>query len=269
MPRSFTHSLSLRATRSATIPLSHRASLPGHQGSYRLGQIRELEYIARIGWVKPLLSAVRANRRLEHLVLRWRQHRLSDLAFAIDTRLNYLPNLTERIDEPMRRVVASLSESSQPLAEYLRRRLALRITDRKALSDVLIAASSFMSESRALFENLAEFYREFTKECFGQASIGTKASYEAMARMTRRRGWATALQTKRHDILHRRSLWLAFDIDLDRQPLFEPIFLLNWRPGSHRLKDTIRRETVLEIRQRLPEAAHTMRDRLIKRVKAV
>jgi hypothetical protein len=232
-----------------------------------LGKVLEVEYIARLGWATPLLIAVRANPRLKRTLRAWRRQRLSDLAFAIDTRLSYLPVLTQRMDETMRRVAENLSEDPQPLAELLRRGAGLRITDRKALNETLVAASAFISESRALFEHLAEFYREFLKTCFDRGPLDPKASYEALARMTRRRRWATALHEKRHDILHRRSLWLAFDIDLNRTPMFEPIFLLNWRPGSHRPKDTIRVETIRDISHRLPEAAYTMQRRLLKLVK--
>jgi hypothetical protein len=50
--------------------------------------------------------------------------------------------------------------------------------------------------------------------------------------------------------------------------MFEPLFLLNWRPGSYRPKDTVRMKDLREIRVRLVEAAFRMRDGLIHRVKA-
>jgi hypothetical protein len=78
-------------------------------------RILEVEYVANLGWAKPLLTAAGQKPQLRLLLKRWRGHRLSDLAFAIDTRLACLPQLTKSMDEDMRRVIDNLGEVSHPL----------------------------------------------------------------------------------------------------------------------------------------------------------
>ncbi len=230
--------------------------------------VLEVEYIARRGLVKPLLIAARDSLQLQPLLGRWRNHPLSDLAFAIDTRLDYLPELTRVLDEHVRQLIDNILEASTPLMKFVGQRFALRVTDRRILNRTLISAAVLISESRALFENLADFYTRFLGEAF-QEKVDKKSGYEAIARMAKRRRWVRALHEKRQLLLHYRSLWLAFDVDLDRIPLFKPIILFNWRPGSRRAKDTLQVETVHDIQRWLPHVADSMMRRLVRRVKAL
>jgi hypothetical protein len=229
----------------------------------RQGQILEVAYIARLKWANPLYAELQKRPDLAKRLKK--SHRLLDLGFAIDTRLMFLPDLTQQANESLEQVVGDFSNASPSIAEHLAKGIAITVHDRRALNRALINTTSFIAECRACFENLAEFYREFAQLFLGQ-SISKLASYKAVAEMARRRGWASKLQSVRHDLLHYRSLWLAFEIHLERQQMYEPLFMLNWRPGSYRPKDTITMRQLNEIRSRLVEAAYGLRKKLMRRL---
>jgi hypothetical protein len=214
-----------------------------------------------------LLNAIAAKPKFSGQLRRWPRTRLPDLAFAIDTRVTYLPQITEAANEHLEALGHDIAADWGRFTVCVADGGAFPFTNRKALNGALMVASSFIAESRACFENLAEFYREFSAQYFA-SHVDKPASYDAIGKMARRRGWVRILGAKRHDVLHSRSLWLAFEYHEHRQQMFEPLFLLNWRPGSYRPKDTVRMKDLREIRVRLVEAAFRMRDGLIHRVKA-
>ena len=135
-----------------------------------------------------------------------------------------------------------------------------------ALRRVLLGATSFIAESRSCFENLADFYREFMRHYFGE-SVSEKQSLERIAQSTSGAKWAENLRGLRHDVLHDRAPWLAFELTGGTSP-FEPVLVLDWRVGSQETGDAVSFETLRQIRAGLVEAVLRMRDELVDRVNA-
>jgi hypothetical protein len=61
--------------------------------------ILEINYRARVGWAHPIRRAIDGNPVLAARDKSWRKGALSDLAFAIETRLMYLPQIITFIDD--------------------------------------------------------------------------------------------------------------------------------------------------------------------------
>lgn len=227
----------------------------------------EVVYEAAVHWVHPILVALQAKPSLADKYAQWGQRRLSDLAFAIETRLGYLPEIIKSVDENLERLGNQLSQAAD-IDRYIQEGIAYRFQDLAALRRVLIGVSCFIAESRSVFENLADFLREFLAFFFSD-NLAEKDSYEAIAQMAAGSDWAEQLRRIRHDLLHERSLWMRFDVDPRRKPRFEPEFLLNWRPGAVEQGDYVKLETLRAIRNGLAEAAELLRRRLIERLNRI
>lgn len=224
----------------------------------------EVVYEAAARWAHPILAELRAKPFLGEKYAQWGHHRLSDLAFAIETRLGYLPEVIRFVDENLERLGKELS-SGIDIDRYVRDGIAYRFQDLAALRRVLFGVCCFIVEARSLFENLASFFREFLA-FFLSESLSERGSYEAVAQMARSSDWAEHLRRIRHDLLHERSVWIRFDVDPSRQPKYEPEFVLNWRRSSTGPEDCVKLETLRAIRDGLAEAAQVLRRRLIERV---
>ena len=130
-------------------------------------------YLAQ-NWGQFLVGACQRQPLLNSFMTGRRGSPLSDFAFAIDTRLGYLPALTEALD----RTVMNAVRSTPKLAyELLRTGEGFEI-DRRILDGALIAAATFVSESRALFENLASFYGTFLEQALRQPARDPKAQLQ-------------------------------------------------------------------------------------------
>ncbi len=138
----------------------------------------------------------------------------------------------------------------------------------EALRRVLIGANCFIAESRSCFENLATFYREFLHHYFGK-EVSKPSSYEKVAQATRDPQWATDLRNFRHEVLHDRAAWLAFEILPEQLPKYGPILVLNWRPGPLAPEDYASLDSLRRIRAGLREAVVGLRDELIRLVVSV
>jgi hypothetical protein len=90
---------------------------------------------------------------------------------------------------------------------------------------------------------------------------------EALARTSRGDGWKE-LARIRHDLLHERSLWLAIEVKRKGRPRYEPLFVLNWRPGSVEPKDCVTLQTLRIIVVGLHIAANRLVKLLIRRIRA-
>lgn len=141
-----------------------------------------------------------------------------------------------------------------------------RFQNDTALRRVLLGATSFIAESRSCFENLANFYREFMRHYFGE-SVSKTQSRERIAQSTSGATWAENLRGLRHDVLHHRAPWLAFELTGGTSP-FEPVLVLDWRLGSRGTGAAVRFEILRQIRAGLAEAVLRMRDELVGRVNA-
>jgi hypothetical protein len=69
--------------------------------------VLEIEYHGMAPWVLPLRAAIEANPALSVRDAEWQQGPLSDLAFAVSTRLGYFADLMNLVDE---NVAAALKE---------------------------------------------------------------------------------------------------------------------------------------------------------------
>jgi hypothetical protein len=58
--------------------------------------ILEIAYHGAARWAHPIRAAIQANPALAQRDKAWRESRLSDYAFAIETRLTYLPQIITR-----------------------------------------------------------------------------------------------------------------------------------------------------------------------------
>jgi len=235
-----------------------------------MSTILEVTYHTTFPWALPIRAAIESKPALRARDAKWGQGRLSDLAFSISTRLGYLPDVIGLVEENLATLGVDLVNRGTETARRTREGKAYGFTfaDYKAVRRVLIAAASFIAESRAGFENLSDFYREFLANYFDY-NVGDKAAgYAAVASMTVCPQWATDLKNARHDVLHERSMWIAFEVR-DTSPRYEPLLLLNWRPGRFQSKDCIKFQTLREIRDGLLEAAEGMRHRLIQRIETL
>jgi hypothetical protein len=230
----------------------------------------EIAYYTMSQWAHPIRAAIDSKRSLQLRDAQWSQGRLSDLAFALSTRLGYLRDIVRFIDGNLAVLGADLDARRSEIAGLLREGKAytFRYEDYGAVRRVLIGGGAFITESRACFENLADFYRDFLKTYFDEVVGDTAAGHAAVAAMTTNRQWASALRNARHDVLHGRSMWIAFEVR-DTEPRYEPMLLLNWRPGHFLSEDCIKFQALREIRDGLHEAAEGTRDRLIQRVRSL
>ena len=130
----------------------------------------------------------------------------------------------------------------------------------------LIGFNAFIVDARALFENLARFYRTFLKHYFAETVSAAKA-YEAIAALRPSPEWAEQFRLLRHDIIHSRSPWLRFDVTT-ATPRFGPVLVLDWRPGAAGPDAEVHVTALREFRTSIVPAASLLRDELIARVVA-
>lgn len=228
--------------------------------------ILEIAYLMMVGWALPLRAAIQANPALAVIdAIAWGQGPLSDYAFAASTRLSYLPDIIRGIDENLAVLGEELVGRDSEIDALVREGRGYTFKDYAAVRRLLVGVSSFITEARSCFENLARFYRRFLNEYFDE-QVSEKASYAAVGQMAPPAGWAENLQRIRHDLLHERSLWLAFEIRPSQKPRYDPLFLLNWRPGMFQPDDTVSIQTLREIRVGLDGAVRELIATLTRRV---
>jgi hypothetical protein len=163
--------------------------------------ILEAEYRAVTHWAHPIRAAIQANPILAERDRAWRDGALSDLAFAIETRLTYIPRIIVFIDD---NIAALTEELHATMVEmHLSRRAAFNFHNKKAVEQLLFGTTAFITESRSCFENIAAFYALFLETYCGR-KICKKRSYDVVARSTGKYAWALALQRIRGDLIHAR-----------------------------------------------------------------
>jgi hypothetical protein len=186
------------------------------------------------------------------------------LAFSIETRLGALQEIVRHVDENLNELGREIERAAN-LDSYIQGGYAFSFENETALRRVLIGANSFITESRSCFENLAAFYREFLRHYFGQ-EISRPDSYAKLTQLARDPKWATDLRAFRHEVVHDRAPWLAFEVRPGTSPKYEPILVLNWRPGPLLRDDYLTFESLRRIRLGLSEAMVGLRTELIRRV---
>lgn len=228
-------------------------------------RVLEIDYKEMSPWALPIRAAIASNITLAVRDAQWGETRLSDLAFAISTRLGYLPDIIDTIDESLRLLGKELAGKDADIDSLMRGGYVYTFKAYRPVRLVLVGAAGFIAESRACFENLAHLYRAFVQNYFDERVGNEAASYAAIAGMTPRQYWVTELKRVRDTVLHERSLWIAFEVR-DTTPRYEPLLLLNWRPGQFQPDDCVKFQTLRDIRDGLAEAALQLRHRLIQRV---
>jgi hypothetical protein len=228
-----------------------------------------IEYIASVRWADPILTAIQSKRALARKHRGWRRSELSDLTFAIERRLEYLPEITRWIDESLALIGPTLPDRVGA-AEYLQPvdPVAFRIADRRVLQRLLIGVSSFIAESRSCFETLARFHAAFLRR-YCEEGHSLKSSYEAVKHLGRPYGWVRRLKQLRDDLIHERAPWIEFDADNSRRPAYELVVVLDWRPEVTTRRSRVPIQDLREIRDGLRRAAGALQRRLVRRIRAM
>ena len=218
--------------------------------------ILEVEYRSTARWAHPIRHAIEANPSLEERDRKWRATDLSDRAFAIESRLTLVPQIIIFIDDTL----VELNEELRRQTPLIRHHGVIRFPNEKPLHQLLWAATAFITESRACFENLAEFYRLFLVTYY-DTPVGKEAARDVVAKSHQESQWAMDLWRIRGDLLHKRSLFVAFHADKPHLP----IFTMNWRPGHFGSADGIELRTLVAhldraLWCRLRDAGHDRRE---------
>jgi len=221
--------------------------------------ILEINYRARVGWAHPIRRAIDGNPILAARDKSWRKGALSDLAFAIETRLMYLPQIITFIDDNIGELRQELIRPHVQL--HLNRGAAFTFTNARATHRVLFATTAFVTESRSCFENLAGFYQLFL-ETYCDRTITKRQSYNVVSRCTGKYAWSSALRRIRGDLIHSRSLFLAYEVNAS-VTAWTPIFSMNWRPGHFGKNDRIDLPTLAGIWEGLYAAASAMSRKIV------
>jgi len=144
---------------------------------------------------------------------------LADLAFSIDTRIGNIREIVRLTDENLTAIGREL-EDADDLPALIVGGYAYPVQNEQALRRALIGFTTFIAEARALYENLARFYRMFLRHYFRE-QMSEKAAYEEIAKLRPSAQWAEDLRLLRHDILHYRSPWLRLEVN-SSTPRFDP-----------------------------------------------
>jgi hypothetical protein len=221
--------------------------------------ILEITYEGATRWAHPIRAAISGNPILVARDAAWRETKLSDLAFAVETRLSYLPQLITFIDD---NIIDLHGELVAPLVKmHLREGASFRFQNTKVVRRLLFGTTAFITESRSCFESLAVFYCLF-HQAYLDMVIAKPAAYEAVARSSGEDSWASHLRRIRGDLIHERSLFLAYDVDAD-ETAWTPMFSMNWRPGHFGPDDRITMKMLVDIWEGLHRAASGIREEII------
>jgi hypothetical protein len=121
---------------------------------------------------------------------------------------------------------------------------------------------------RSCFENLANFYREFVRNYFNE-NISKADSYAKVAASVDAPAWADRLGLNRHDIVHERSPWIRFDVQLHPRR-YQAVLILEYRLNAPaRPEDEIGVEVLRNLQGQLTVALAAIRRELIERVKGL
>ena len=113
--------------------------------------ILEVDYQGMSPWAHLIRTAIDANPKLTVRDAQWTETRLSDLAFGITTRLGYLPDIINIIDENLSLLDKQLSGKNAEVDALMRGGCVYAFQDYRPVRLVLIGAAAFIAESRACF----------------------------------------------------------------------------------------------------------------------
>jgi len=186
------------------------------------------------------------------------------LAFAIQGRLAGVHQLIRFIDEQLSALGQTL-EADPKLPDIIAGKYAYIFSgsDEIAVHRLLVGSVSFIREARSCFENLADFRSEFLMHYLGRQIEDKKAQYNALNSILGNPRWTEDLRLLRHEVSHYRYPWLAFNVRKLQPPKYEPVLVLNWRPGS---TDRVPFHTLRRIRSGLDSGVRRFVDALRKQV---
>ncbi len=105
----------------------------------------EVVFLPRAHWSAPLQTAIQAKPALADAYARWGTSKLSDLGFAIETRLAALGQIVRDVGSNLQIMGRELGRDPD-VAAYVAGGIAYRFQDEEALPRVLIGAAAFIAE---------------------------------------------------------------------------------------------------------------------------
>lgn len=112
-------------------------------------------YELSVGWALPIIQAVRQKKSLAPTFKEWPTSTLSDLAFAIETRIGTVNEAIQLLDEGIKVIDAQVRADQANVDKHIAGPYAYQVRDKRALRQVVLGAGVFITEARTLFENLS------------------------------------------------------------------------------------------------------------------
>jgi hypothetical protein len=212
-------------------------------------------------WAASLLDTA-ARSRADHSTL-WVSSGLSALSESIDTRFGVLDYLTGTIS-------ALLSDIEALQNRYEAGEGGVTWPDASRVRALLTSATSFLSEARSCFYNLAQFYRLSRRHYHGETSR-TKESYDFIAALAGNAEDMNTLKTLRDLVQHYCAPVLTFRNENPSaaiQRLTPALLVTTWdRDTDTRLgTETVTFGELLSLGKRLKTAAAGLVNDLIHRL---
>ena len=218
------------------------------------------------GFLAPVLHAVNRNPRLTALRA---GDTLMDLLFAIDTRIHTIGEAIALFGEGSARLDEQLRTDRRKVDQCIRRGGGYVFKDIRAYRCAVLAAGTFITEARALFQNLANFYGEFLLHYFGEDVGDMGQRFAALQTMCSDPEWIRDLRERRHDLSHNRAPGIDLLVEEDEPRKYEPCLTFNWRPGATEPEDIVPLSRLRGIGVGVDELGTKIREHLIARVGAV
>ena len=240
--------------------------MPGGRRSTTRPAIISAECTRAIGWALPILRALQDCPSLAAKHSQWRTLDLSDLAFAIETRVRALAELPEEIDVSLRLLVGEFEADCRRDKFIERGRVppgvAYPFENLTAVRRVRTGAVSFIVECQSLLENLVRFDQRFHRYYLKQ-QMSKNQSRKRLVQFSGDASISQQIETWRNDLLHFRAPFLEFEVN-ESEPRYRARLCLDWRPGS---RDCMMLEQLLTMQSTLLKAAVQLQQDLTAKVR--
>lgn len=230
-------------------------------------RILHINYKPAVFWARPLLVALSSNASLKTKYAEWSRLPISLLTFSIETRLGSLREIIKQVDQNLSILGQELKGQKNIDKYYIEGGAVYTFKNETAVRQTLIGTNCFVFECRSCFENLASFYREFSRHYFSE-DISKSAAYEKVASLTQESTWADDLRNLRHDIIHDQAPWLAFLVRNNPPPKYEPLLVFNLTAQQLADNDYVPFENLRRVADGLAEAVQALGQTLAIRVQS-